>query len=462
MRARDGRRRSSRSRAARRQRPPSTAASGSASGPTADPATGRRTAFWRARPKPTGDGPRRRRRSRTASASAMRRPVAEVDACGRGRSSRARARPARRLGRLAREPAVRRRADRRVARRGRGRPQRAHPGPDVERQGARVVGGERRPRGRPRRTPPRAAGRPMPWPSAVRIDEQVGQGPPRPVSTSPPKPDDRAARIGDERASRARAGAGGTARRRRRSRPGRRCRGRRGSPGSRRCRRRRGADGRRRATLRRPVATGRPARTAPNRAIVSSEPVVGQGVGRDPVAAGHRLGGDEGVDDRLLGRLDRRVEQRVDREVVRPIRTSTAEAADRRANEVRGSARLPVAKPRNRSPLECPPVPPIRAMPETRPLGEPLALVGQERRVGRDDDDDRAEPAAARRAVGDGPRRPRAYGLGISRRRDRLADRDAVDAQPVAPAVVGLDEDADRPAAATPRRRPATPSRSRP
>ena len=40
------------------------------------------------------------------------------------------------------------------------------------------------------------------------------------------------------------------------------------------------------------------------------EPVVRQRVGRDPVAADHRLGGDERVDDRLLGRLDVAVEQR--------------------------------------------------------------------------------------------------------------------------------------------------------
>ena len=48
-------------------------------------------------------------------------------------------------------------------------------------------------------------------------------------------------------------------------------------------------------------------------------------------------------------------------------------------------------------------------------LGEPLALVGQQRRVGRDDDDDRAGPgrrragrsAGAPRPTGSGPRRPR-------------------------------------------------------
>ena len=42
------------------------------------------------------------------------------------------------------------------------------------------------------------------------------------------------------------------------------------------------------------------------------EQVMRDGVSRDPVAAGHRLGGDHGVDHRLLGGLDHRVEELVE------------------------------------------------------------------------------------------------------------------------------------------------------
>jgi hypothetical protein len=38
---------------------------------------------------------------------------------------------------------------------------------------------------------------------------------------------------------------------------------------------------------------------------------VRQGDDRAAIDPGHRLGGDQGVDDRLLGRLHRRLEQRV-------------------------------------------------------------------------------------------------------------------------------------------------------
>ena len=54
---------------------------------------------------------------------------------------------------------------------------------------------------------------------------------------------------------------------------------------------------------------------------------------------------------------------------------------------------------RTKSPLECSPVPPVARDAERRPLREPVALVRQERRVGGDDDDDRARalaPASAR------------------------------------------------------------------
>ena len=63
-----------------------------------------------------------------------------------------------------------------------------------------------------------------------------------------------------------------------------------------------------------PLATGR-LRSSPVSGHDLEQPVVGEGVGGDAVPPDHRLGGDEGVDDRLLGRLDRRVEQGVDDDV---------------------------------------------------------------------------------------------------------------------------------------------------
>src|SRR5947207_12179136 len=67
---------------------------------------------------------------------------------------------------------------------------------------------------------------------------------------------------------------------------------------------------------------------------------------------------------------------------------------------------------------------------ERRPLGEAVALTGQERRVGGDDDDDRAA-------------RPRGPGCGGGLLPGKRPDRGSVHAQPVTAAVVGLDEHAD-------------------
>src|SRR5439155_14881706 len=79
--------------------------------------------------------------------------------------------------------------------------------------------------------------------------------------------------------------------------------------------------------------------------------------------------------------------------------------------------------------------------PETGALGEPLALVGQERSVGRDDHDDRARTGWWREAL------VVVLEAGIRARnvrdRDRLADRHAVDPEPIAPTVVRLDENPD-------------------
>ena len=168
-----------------------------------------------------------------------------------------------------------------------------------------------------------------------------------------------------------------------------------------------------------------------------------QGVGRDPVAPDDGRGRDQRVDDRLLGRLDGRVEQPVDDDVADG--PDVVGAAADRVVIVDASGRQPIAG-REGDEQVAARVPAGAADAgdaETGPLGQPLALVGEERRVGRDDDDDRAR--ARRRRSAAAP--TWSYGLGTSRRRDRLADPHAIDPQPVALAVVGLDEDADRVAA---------------
>ena len=107
------------------------------------------------------------------------------------------------------------------------------------------------------------------------------------------------------------------------------------------------------------------------------QPVVRERMGGDAIASDHGLGGHEGVDDRLLGRLDRPVEQRVDRAV--------GDRAD-----VDGQARLGlVGVPREASvpgrPGEeqvarvVPAGPADAGQAQTGPLGEPLALVREER-----------------------------------------------------------------------------------
>ncbi len=111
-----------------------------------------------------------------------------------------------------------------------------------------------------------------------------------------------------------------------------------------------------------------------------------EGVGSDPVPPGHRPGRDEGVDDRLLGRLDHRVEQGIDdavadgADVVRerrgPVLVLDRQTIAGREGEEQVAAGLAAG-----------PSDPRDA--EARTLRDPLALVGQERRVGGDDDDDR-------------------------------------------------------------------------
>ena len=113
------------------------------------------------------------------------------------------------------------------------------------------------------------------------------------------------------------------------------------------------------------------------------------------------------------------------------VRTSATVGAP---SSRRAIPRLPVAKARKRSPLEFPPVAAGAGDAEGRPLGEPAALQRQQRRVGRDDADDRAAPGGQR---------------AVDARHDVQADlqphRHAVDAEPLAAAVVGLHQHADRP-----------------
>ena len=108
------------------------------------------------------------------------------------------------------------------------------------------------------------------------------------------------------------------------------------------------------------------------------QPVVGERVGRDPVAPGHRLGGDQGVDDRLLGRLDRprrtagrsrgrRPSGRRPSGASSPSSACAGQAAVAGREGEEQVARVVAAGPAH--PGEA----------EAGPLGEPLALVGQER-----------------------------------------------------------------------------------
>ena len=100
------------------------------------------------------------------------------------------------------------------------------------------------------------------------------------------------------------------------------------------------------------------------------------------VAAGHRLRREHRVQDRLLDRVDRRLVERVDPGVVqhpqRQLRLVGVEAAVPGREAEREVAARALAHPaRSRDP-------------ERGPAREPLALAGEERRVRRDQDDDRA------------------------------------------------------------------------
>jgi hypothetical protein len=113
---------------------------------------------------------------------------------------------------------------------------------------------------------------------------------------------------------------------------------------------------------------------------------VRQGVRGDPVASDHRRRGDERVDDRFLGRLDDAVEQRIDDPIAdgadlvvewRFVVQAEGQAIAGRERDEQVPARMP-AGPAGAS----------DAQPGA--LREAPALVGEQWRVGRDDDDDRA------------------------------------------------------------------------
>ena len=123
----------------------------------------------------------------------------------------------------------------------------------------------------------------------------------RPTATEPPKPDDVAVGASATvRSCRVRRGARGTASRAPAgpANPSAR-RWRRGSP----------------AMAGTSPGSRRPDGHRPCAGHDLEQPVVRERVGRDAVAADHGRGGDQRVDDRLLGRLDDRVEQPVDDDV---------------------------------------------------------------------------------------------------------------------------------------------------
>lgn len=115
--------------------------------------------------------------------------------------------------------------------------------------------------------------------------------------------------------------------------------------------------------------------------------VVRQRMGGDAVAPGHRLGGDQGVDDRLLGRLDGRVEDGVDDDVAdrphvigeefRVVLVFRRESIPRRECDEQVSTGVPACAAGA-----------SQAQPRT--LRDTFELIGEQRGVSRDDDDDRA------------------------------------------------------------------------
>ena len=126
--------------------------------------------------------------------------------------------------------------------------------------------------------------------------------------------------------------------------------------------------------------------TAPGGCTSSAPRAAGRAAGRStlwPSRPDHRLGGDQGVDDRLLGRLHGGLEERV-----HPL-VGQHRAACARPSALAASG-LAVEKARKMSPEPLPDTAAGAGQAQRRAPGQPLQLVRQQRRVGGDDDDDRA------------------------------------------------------------------------
>jgi hypothetical protein len=169
-----------------------------------------------------------------------------------------------------------------------------------------------------------------------------------------------------------------------------------------------------------------------------------QGVSRDPIAPGHRPGGEERVHDRGLGRLGRGLEQGG-----RPVVRNHADV-DHRADAVTTCLRAgePAVAGRERQDEVARRV--VRRAAHARetergPLRQSVALVRQERGVRGHEDDDR--PGAGLRDPGMVETLLLLVRAGHVGDRDGLADRHAVDPQLLPFAVVRLDQHADGPAA---------------
>ena len=112
-----------------------------------------------------------------------------------------------------------------------------------------------------------------------------------------------------------------------------------------------------------------------------NNPVAGKAERPDAVGAGHRLRREHRVDDGFFGRVDRRLKERIDpivgqhRQRRRALRARRAGVRrGKRQKQIAGRIARPTAKP---------------AEPHPDTPGDALELVRQQRRIGRDNHDDR-------------------------------------------------------------------------
>ena len=144
------------------------------------------------------------------------------------------------------------------------------------------------------------------------------------------------------------------------------------------------------------------------------------------INTGHSFGSDESVDDRLFGRLHRRLEQRV-HAVVRQHRHLRQSGCFISPGIGRREGDEDVARPIAGGAAGARDA-------ERRAAGDALQLIRHQRRIGRHNDDDRADiVAVTSRVVG--------RNLVV---RHLLADRHAGDAQLIAPPEIRLHQHADR------------------